>query len=154
MNKDILRFGDTEIEISRIDNIIFIQVFGCYTDEMALGLIQRVGQLIDAIPESSIRIWDGTGIPEEGYLLSSGCIDRVARWAEAIEAKKPGSTAYMIIPSLVSFGMSRMYALRADLEGSGVVVLRAVEELPQEIREKLSLSGIMARSTIRKGGSP
>ena len=139
MNKERLDFVNASAEVSVIDNLIYIRVSGIYNDDVALKLIQYLENLIDRIPGSPIRVWDASGISEGSFQLSSKCIDQIATWARQVKAKKAGSVAYMVGSNAISYGMARMYGLKADLESTGVIVLRSLDELPPEIKEKLPL---------------
>jgi hypothetical protein len=132
-----LRFGESVVEITTVDEIIHLRVTGAYTDEMALAMLEQMDRLIEAMPGDPVRVWDASGIPADSFLLTSECIDAVARWAVTLKQRRPGSMAYMISPTLVSFGMARMYGMKSELEPEGVRVLRSVDELPAGIRERL-----------------
>ena len=138
-NNKTLEFDNAKLNVSLIDNLIYIRVSGVYSDEVALKLIQYLDELIERIPDSHIRVWDGRGIPKDAYLLSTKCIQQVASWSKGINDKRPGSVVYMVAPNDVSYGMTRMYQTMSNLEENGVIVLRSIEELPPAIREKLHI---------------
>lgn len=137
MNKRTFEFDKAKADVSLIGNIVHIRVSGVYSDEVALKLIQYLEELIDGISDSLIRVWDASGIPEGSFQLSTTCIEQIAIWARKIKVKKPGSLAYMVGPSAISYGMARMYGMKAGLEETGVIVLRSIDELPPAIREHL-----------------
>ena len=137
--RETLRFANAVAEVSMIENLIFVRISGIYSDEVALKLVEYLDELIEGIPDSPIRVWDDSGVSAEGFQLSSQCVDTIAEWARQLKAKKPGSMAYMVGPTAISYGMARMYGLKAGLEEGGVVVLHSLDELPPEIREKLSI---------------
>ena len=138
-NNKTLEFDNAKLNVSLIDNLIYIRVSGVYTDEVALKLIQYLDELIDRIPDSHIRVWDGSGIAKEAYQLSTKCIQQIASWSRGILAKRPGSVVYMVATNDVSYGMTRMYQIISTLEENGVIVLRSIHELPPAIREKLHI---------------
>ena len=139
MEKTTLNFPDALAEVVTVDNIIYIRVSGIYTDAVAMELIRYLEPIIEQIPINPIRVWDASGIPTEGFKLSSECIDSIAQWGRKIKSKKTGSLAYMISPTWISYGMSRMYALKSGLESTGVIVIHNIDELPEEIRRRLPL---------------
>ncbi len=139
MNKRTFEFDNAKADVSLIGNIVYIRVSGVYSDEVALKLIQYLEELINRISDSLIRVWDASGIPEGSFRLSTKCVEQIAIWARKIKAKKPGSVAYMVGPSAISYGMARMYEIKADLEETGVIVLRSIDELPSEIRKHLPI---------------
>ena len=139
MTKTSLHISGTRIDITTVDNVIFLQVFGSYTDEIALALLPHIDAFFDQIPERPIRVWDARGIPAGEFLLSSDCIGKLVVWAQSIQTRKPGAMAYLIGHSQISYGIGRMYAMRSDLEEKGIEVLQSHDELPKEIREKLEL---------------
>jgi hypothetical protein len=139
MNKVTLNFVNASADVSVIDNLIYISVSGIYTDEVALKLIQYLEELFVRIPDSPIRVWDASGVSAGAFQLSSQCIDKIATWGRQLKTKKPGSVAYMMGSNAVSYGMARMYGIKADLEGTGVIVLRSIDELPPAIKEKLPI---------------
>jgi hypothetical protein len=137
MNKETLEFDNARADVSLIDNLVYIRVSGVYTDEVALQLIQYLEELSDRRPDSLIRVWDASGISEGAFQLSTKCVEQIAAWARKITAGKPGSLAYMVGTSAISYGMARMYAIKSGLEETAVIVLRSIDELPPAIREKL-----------------
>ncbi len=139
MDKTTLNFPDASAEVVTVDNIIYVRVSGTYTDDVAMELIRYLEQIIERIAGDPVRVWDASGIAKTGFKLSGGCIDYLAQWARKIRAKKPGALAYMISPTQISYGMSRMYSIKAELEPTGVIVLHNLAELPDEIRGKLPL---------------
>ena len=138
-NNKTLEFDNAKLDVSLIDNLIYIHVSGVYRDELALKLIEYLDEVIDRIPDSHIRVWDGRGIPADAYLLSTKCIQQIASWSKGIKAKRPGSVVYMVATSDASYGMTRMYQIISNLEENGVIVLRSIDELPPTIREKLHI---------------
>lgn len=139
MNKETFDFVNASADVSVIDNLIYISVSGIYTDDVALKLIKYLEELIGRIPDSPIRVWDASGVSAGSFQLSSQCVDKIAAWAKQLKTRKPGSVAYMVGANAVSYGMARMYAIKADLEGTGVIVLRSLDELPRAIRKKLPI---------------
>ena len=139
MNKETLDFVNARADVSVIGNLIYISVSGVYSDDVALKLITYLEELIDRIPDSPIRVWDVSNIPADSFQLSSQCVEQIAALDRKVRAKKPGSVAYMVGSSAISYGMARMYAIKADLEDTGVIVIRSISELPPEIREKLPI---------------
>ena len=137
MKRSTLEFGPTRAVVTVNDKLIYIQVFGPYTDDVATALLVHLDAVIDEIPDSHLRVWDASGLPADAFRLSSACIDRITEWCRKVKARKPGSLAYMIGPTAISYGMARMYELKTNLEPNDVVVLRSLEELPGAIREKL-----------------
>jgi hypothetical protein len=137
MKRSTVEFGTARAVVTVNDNLVYIQVSGLYTDDVAMALLRHLDAVIDEIPDSLIRVWDASGIPADSFQLSSACIDRITEWARQVMARRPGSSAYMVGSTTISYGMARMYEMRADLEPTGVVVLRSLDELPGSIKEKL-----------------
>lgn len=139
MPKTSLNITGTRIDITTVDNVILLQAFGPYTDEVALEVTQHIDSFVNQVPERPIRIWDARGIPDEEFLLSSDCVDKLVLWARDIQKRRPDAMAYLIGHSKISYGVGRMYAMRSHLEEEGIEVLRSLDDLPKEIREKLEL---------------
>ena len=137
MDKKTLEFRDASADVSVNGSLVYVRVSGVYSDDVALKLIRYLDELMDRIPDDLVRVWDASGIAPGAFQLSTQCIDEIAAWARQVKAKKPGSVAYMVGSSAISYGMARMYALRAGLETTGVVALRSIDELPPAIRAKL-----------------
>ena len=137
MKKETLLFGETSAEIKINDNILYIKVVGPYTDEVALDLIRHIGIVAESIQPYIIRVWDGSEIPPESFKLTQPCIDKIAEWSQDLKRKKPGSKAYMIGSTQISFGMARMYQMTSDSAADDIIVLRAFKELPEEIKSKI-----------------
>lgn len=139
MKKTTLNFADASAEVVTIENLIYVPVFGIFTDAVAMELIRFMEPIIAQIPVIPIRVWDASGVPAMGFKLSSGCIDKIAEWERKIRSQKPDSLLYMIAPTLISYGMARMFQMKSDPQPSGIFVLNKTDELPAEVREKLSL---------------
>lgn len=137
MLKNTLTFPHATVDITTIDNIIFLQVHGVYSDDVALQMTKHLDPLIDAIPQRPIRIWDASGIPAHEFQLTPACMEKLSKWAKAVHARKPDSMAYLIGFTPISFGMGRMHAMKSGLESQGVEVLKSFDELPADIRAKL-----------------
>ena len=108
MTSETLEFGDASVKIAVIDNLIYVHVSGVYSDRVALKLLQHLDGLMDQIPENPIRVWDSSGILAESFQLSSQCVDGIAEWAKQVKVRKPGSMAYMVGSSNISYGMARI----------------------------------------------
>ena len=139
MERTRLNFPHISVEVATVDNIIYVRLSGTYTDEVALALIRHVEPIIEQIPANPVRVWDARGVPAGEFKLTSQCVDVIAKWAQEIKSKKPGSVAYLISPTEISFGMSRMYGIKSGLESTGIVALKDVHELPEAIRNRLPL---------------
>ena len=137
MFRDRFKIGEGVIEVDVIDNIIYVKIFHVNNDEIAMGTIDYVDKIIDRIPGSSIRIWDFSELPSKSFMVTNDCIKRIIAWSEGIKRKRPGSKAYFIAPEPLLFGMARMYQIQASDERMDVIVLRNIDELPTEIREKI-----------------
>ncbi len=137
MDKTTLKFPNASAEVAVVDHVISVRVNGAYTDDVALALLRHLEPVIDQIPGDPVRVWDASKIPPDKFKLSNGCIDAIAQWARRLREKKPGSLAYMVGPTRISYGMSRMYEMKADLDPTGVVVVHSLDELPGEIRRRV-----------------
>lgn len=138
MPKFTLTFPQTRVDLTTIDNIVFVQVFGVYNDEIVLRVLERLDPLLDAIPSNPIRVWDASGIPANAFNLTPACMEQISLWAQDVQVRRPDSMAYLIGFSPVSYGMGRMHAMKSELETKGMEVLKRFDELPPEIRAKLS----------------
>jgi len=61
----------------------------------------------------------------------------ISDWSKGVKARKPGSRAYFIAKEPLIFGVSRMYQMQSSDEAMDVIVLKSIDELPQEIRSKI-----------------
>ena len=138
MQRQTLDFGAGKVELSVVDNIIYLKIFGVYTDEMALEMTRRLDGIIKTVPGTPIRIWDGSQLRAEDFRLSTQVLEQISSWAERIKERKPGSKAYFIAREPFIFGTSRMYELQVGDEQLEVEVLHHFNELPKEIREKIT----------------
>jgi hypothetical protein len=137
MKQETLDFGEGSVEITIIDNIIYMKTLRSYTDAIAMKMIHYLDNIIDQIPQATIRIWDSRNIHPNNFILTSGCVRRVAEWSKGVNAKKPGSQVYFITSRSVLFGISRMYQMQASNDKMEVVVLDNPDQLPAEIRKKI-----------------
>jgi hypothetical protein len=137
MNKITLPFAHALVEFSIIENIIHIQISGIYTDDVAYRLLEKLDLLVEEFPGDPIRVTDVRGVPAEGFNLSKECIDRLAKWGLQVKTRKPGSIGYLIGNTAISYGMARMYALKTEIDAANIVVVKSIDELPDEVKSKL-----------------
>ena len=137
MKKETLKFGEGIVEITLIDNIIYMKTLCLYHDEIAMEMTRYLDKIIDQIPGNPIRVWDSTDLSSEFFKLTNECVKKIVNWSQKIKGKKPGSKAYFIAPEPLIFGISRMYEMQAKDEIMDVIVLNSIDELPKEIRAKI-----------------
>lgn len=49
----------------------------------------------------------------------------------------PGNVAYLVGNGLLKYGMSRMYEMKASDKDFSVIVVNSVDELPENIKERI-----------------
>jgi len=137
MKTETIDFGHGRVEVSIDGNLIYFRVFGEYTDDDVMLMTQYMEKLFTEIGGPTIRIWDATNIPEGKFKLTSEGTDRFREWSEMIKKKWPHNVVYMIAPSPLAYGVSRMYELKASSEDMSITVVRNIDELPNPIRERI-----------------
>jgi len=137
MPTETLRFGEGTVQVTIIDNVIYVRVLHGYNDDMAIEMTRYLDKIIDHIPEKPIRIWDSSKLPAGSFKLSSQCVKFISDWSRGVKARKPGSRAYFIAKEPLIFGVSRMYQMQSSDEAMDVIVLKSIDELPHEIRSKI-----------------
>ncbi|OGT31866.1 MAG: hypothetical protein A2W28_03540 [Gammaproteobacteria bacterium RBG_16_51_14] len=137
MKKKTLKFGEGIIEVTVIDNIIYIKALHFFNDDIVTETIRYIDKIIKQIPHNPIRVWDSTCLSSKTFKVTSECIQNVVNWSQGIKSNKPGSKAFFIAPEPLIFGISRMYELQASDEKMDVQVIKNIDELPIEIREKI-----------------
>ena len=137
MRQEVLHSNEGSVEITAVDNVIYMRVRGCHTDAMAFQMTQYLDKAMDQLSGPTIRVFDTRGILPDKFRLTSDCVQKIARWSKATSAKRPGSEAYFITEHPLLFGMARMYELQADDDKFHAFVLKSFDELPASIREKL-----------------
>jgi len=137
MVTETLTFGEGIVEVTVIDNVIYMRILHVYTDDMAMEMTHYLDKIIDRIPEKPIRIWDSSELPAGSFKLSGECVKSISDWSKGIKVRKPGSRAYFIAKDPLIFGISRMYEIQASDEAMDIMVLKSIDELPEEIRSKI-----------------
>jgi len=137
MKQETLKIGEAIIEVTFIDNIIYMKTLHMYTDETATEMTKYLDKIIDQIPHKPIRIWDASELPSECFKLTSECVQKIANWSQKIKDTRPGSQAFFIAPEPFIYGISRMYEMQARDKAMDVIVLKSFDELPEGIRIKL-----------------
>lgn len=135
--KETLKFGEWVVEVTLIDNIIYIKALNFFNDDIAIAITRYLDKIIEQIPDNPIRVWDSTCLSSGNFKVSIKCIQKIISWSQGIKSNKPGSKAYFIAPEPLIFGMSRMYELQASDETMVVHVIKSINELPIEIKEKI-----------------
>jgi hypothetical protein len=139
MTKETLTFNKGVVEVTIIDNIIYMKPLKLFNDDIAIEMTKYLDKIIDNIPGNLVRIWDSSGLPSGFFLMTREGVGQIVSWSKGIEKKRSHSTDYFIANHPLAFGMSRMYQLQAN-DTMGVSVLRSFDELPDEIKTKLTIS--------------
>ncbi|MDH4099285.1 MAG: hypothetical protein OEV28_01765 [Nitrospirota bacterium] len=137
MTSETLKFDKGIIEVTVVDNIIYMKVLHLYTDEMAIEMTRYLDKVFARISGNPVRVWDSSALSAESFKLSSQCVEQISNWSLRIKSQRPGSRVYFIAKESSIYGVSRMYALKAGNENMDVMVLRSIDELPQDIRAKI-----------------
>ena len=137
MATETLTFGEGIVEVTVIDNVIYMRILDVYTDDMAMEMTRYLDKIMDHIPEKPIRIWDSSKLPAASFKLSSQCVKSISDWSKGVKARKPGSRAYFIAKDPLIFGVARMYEIQSSDEAMDIIVLKSIDELPEEIRSKI-----------------
>jgi hypothetical protein len=139
MRHEKLDFDEGSVEVTVIDNIIYMKTLRSYTDAIATAMLHYLDPIIEQIPEPTIRIWDSRTIHPNNFHLTSSFVRRAAAWSKGINAKRPGSKVYFLTNRSLVFGISRMYEMQASTKHLEIVVLSDPDQLPVEIRKKIPL---------------
>lgn len=67
MKRETLKIGDAIIDVTLIDNIIYMKTSNMFTDEAATEMTKYLGKIIEQIPHKPIRVWDASELPSEGF---------------------------------------------------------------------------------------
>jgi hypothetical protein len=137
MKKETIDLGHGRIEVHLDGNFVYLNVFGEYTDDDAIAMTQYLENLFTSMDGPIIRVWDGTNIPENGFKLTTESTERFAEWSYKVKQKWPDNVTYMIADAPVKYGISRMYAIRASMNNSDVIVVHSIDELPENIKERI-----------------
>ena len=137
MDTKTLTFGESVVEVTVIDNIIYIKALNLFTNETIKEMTRYLDTIIDSIPADLIRIWDSSQISSERFKVTSEFIKSITTWTEEVKERRPGSTVYFIAKEPAIYGSSRMYELRTRDENMDVIVLKDIDDLPSDIRIKL-----------------
>ncbi len=136
MTKFSYPFSNATVNLSIGQRVIYINILGRFTDEVAFEITQKLNPIIENMPPNFIRVWDASNLSREEFLLSSDCIDTLAEWGRKIKSKKPDSILYLIAPTTLSYGMGRMYQIKSDLDSSSEI-LATVNDLSIEIKKEI-----------------
>lgn len=137
MKRETLKISEAIIEVTIIDNIIYMKTLHMYTDDVAVEMTKYLDKIIDQIPHNPIRVWDASDLPSECFKLTSKCVNKIVNWSDKLKKTRPGSQAFFIASKPSIFGISRMYEMQASNDSMDVMVLKSIDELPQEIKNKL-----------------
>ena len=137
MKRETVALKNGSVEIYKEGNLIYLDVFGEYTDEDAIAMTAYLDQYFASINGPTIRVWDSTNIPQEGFLLSAKGTDHIARWTHGVKKQWPDNVSCLIGPTPLQYGVSRMYQIKASQDESDVIVVRDISELPAEVRDSV-----------------
>ena len=137
MKKETIRLDHGQVEVLVEGNLVYLNVFGEYTDGDALAMTKYLDRLFTEMDGPVTRVWDSTNIPEGGYKLTSHGTDEFAAWSRKIREKWPQSMVYLIANRPVIYGVSRMYGFKASDDETSTVIVRSFAELPKDIRNRI-----------------
>ena len=135
MLNDTIRLPAGTVEVHIDGNLIYLEVFGTYTDGDVLTMTRYLEDCFARGEGLITRIWNGSRI--DHFLLTAQGTDMFRHWTENIKKKWPGQTVYLIAPTSLAYGMSRMYELKTSNELMGIHSLRSVNDLPGDIKARL-----------------
>lgn len=131
-----IRLTHGRVEISEYEDFFYFKHHGDYTDDDVIKVARYTEQLYcqgGQVP--AIRIYDGTLI--DNFMLTTQGINRFTQWADRAKQMWPKSTVYLITNNQLSFGMSRMFEIKASDNKMPIHVLHSLDELPGDILRHL-----------------
>ena len=137
MKRETIVLGNGRIEVLIDGNLIYLNIFGEYTDDDVIALTKYLEKFFAEIDGPTIRVCDGTNIPEDGFKLTAKGTDKFAEWSRRIKKKWPDNVAYLIGDKPLKYGVSRMYAIKASSDDLSIIAVHSIDELPENIKERI-----------------
>ena len=137
MQQETIDLEHGEIKVLKNGNLIYLDVCGEYTDEDVLAMTKYLENFFDEIGGPTIRIWDSTNIGADQFKITTKGTDAFNQWSEKMKKKCPGNVAYLIADKPLSFGISRMYELKASDHDLPIKVVHSFDELPDDIKKRI-----------------
>ncbi|MCX5900452.1 MAG: hypothetical protein NTX06_06920, partial [Proteobacteria bacterium] len=81
MLHETLDFGEGEVEISIVDNIIYLKTLRLYTDAIAREMMRYLEKIIHTTPRSTIRVWDARSLSSDSFKLTGQCVQEAVAWS-------------------------------------------------------------------------
>jgi hypothetical protein len=119
-------------------NFVYLTFRGVYQDADARQVTRYLDRVLADVHGPTIRVSDGSELTSEQFQLTPDGIHTLASWADQARAKWPDSTVYLVGTTDFIYGMSRMYSSLASDRRTPVIVVRSRDELPEEIRLRMS----------------
>lgn len=141
MKRETIDWGHGRAEILKEGSLIYLDVYGVFTDEDVLWMTHYLEGFFDEVGGPTTRVWNTEHISKGGYLVTPGGTDKLAAWAREARMKWPHNTAYLIATNALTYGTCRMYELKSNNRDSTMFVIESFDELPEELRD-LILGGL------------
>ena len=137
MKNERIELGHVEINVLKNGNLIYLNVYGEFTDNDIMAMTKYLENFFDEIRGPTVRIWDSTNISSDQFKLTPKGTDLFNQWSERMKKKWPGNIAYLIADTPLSFGISRMYELKTSDHDLFIKVLHNFKELPDNIKARI-----------------
>ena len=137
MKRETIDLKHGRLEVLIDGNFIYIKMFGEYTDNNAVAMTKYLENFFSEVGGSTIRVWDTTSLSKRGFKVTAKGIERFVEWSREITMKWPENVVYMVSNSPFKYGLSRMYELQASDINSSVIVVHSIDELPENIKNRI-----------------
>ncbi|MEJ2688712.1 MAG: hypothetical protein P8130_01930 [Deltaproteobacteria bacterium] len=137
MKNERIDLGHVEIDVLKNGNLIYLNVYGEFTDDDVIAMTKYLENFFDEISGPTIRVWDSTNISSDQFKITAKGTDQFNQWSGRMKKKWPGNIAYLIADKPLSFGISRMYELKTSDHDLPIIVLRNFDKLPDNIKARI-----------------
>lgn len=139
MQKEIIKLEYGRLEVLIDDDLMYLKLFGGYTDKDAVSVSEFLENLFAETGELPVRVWDLTNLSKDSLEIITPGINIFFEWSRGVRMRWPDGIVYLINDKPIKNGGSGMYEPGAFFNDFSITVVKSIDELPDNIKERINL---------------
>ena len=137
MQRETIELEHGSLEMFIDGSFMYLNIFGEYTGKDAISVTKYLENLFDEIGDPAIRVWNTTNLPEDRFELITPNINILFEWSCRRRMERPDDVVYVINDNTIKDGKSGMYEPKAFFNDFSITVVKSIDELPENIKERI-----------------
>ena len=137
VQKETIEFEHGRLEIFIDGSLMYLNIFGEYTGKDAISVTKYLENLFAETGDPPTRVWNTTNTPKDRFELITPNINILFEWSCRRRMKRPDDVVYIINDNPIKDGTSGMYEPGAFFNDFSMIVVKSIDELPENIKERI-----------------